>query len=179
MTQISLEGATPRQKEFIESLMRERECELGELVIDSPKQASNLISALLRAPRKAKVEKDTELLEALSSVEKSKYAIPVSELILDFFDEKIDNDLLFVEVKNSMYGLQIRRLHGSVGSFSRTRLSRTDSLSILRHIAQDTYKYARLFGEHYQCCGRCGADLTDDLSRKFQMGPTCRKVWGL
>lgn len=171
-------GATERQQSFILDLLETREYDNLEFIINSPKEASNLIDALLKAPKKAKAHKDTELFEALSAVQKSKYAIPVSELILDFFDEKIDNDLLFIEVREYNGTLYLRRLHGSVGSFVRTKLSRKDTLVILRHIAQDTYKYAKLFGMHYSCCGKCGADLTDETSRRYQLGPDCRKAWG-
>lgn len=174
----NLAGATPRQQEFIIDLLAKREYTLGDVVIDSPKAASNLIDTLLKAPLKAKADRDEELYEALCKVQKSKYAVPTAELIMDFFDEKIDNDLLFVEVREYEGRLYIRRLHGAPGAFNRSKLSRRDSLAVLAQIAQDTYKYARLFGEHYQCCGKCGAELTDEKSRKFQLGPDCRKAWG-
>lgn len=175
-----LSGATPRQAEFITELLESRNYVIGDTVVNSPKEASDLISRLLSAPFKTKETTiDKELFEALSAVQKSKYAIPTNELILDFFDEKIHTDMLFVEVKEYRDKLTIRRLHGSVGDFMRTRLSRKDSLSILRHIAHDTYKYARLFGEHFSCCGKCSAPLTDDKSRRLQLGPDCRKAFGL
>lgn len=177
-TSVRLEGATPRQKEFIEKLLSERTY-AGSIQVDSPSQASRLITELLRAPRKSVRDTvDTELFEALSAVQKSKYAIPTSEILLDFFDKTIDNDLLFVEVKEHLGKLQIRQLHGAVGDFTRTKLSRKDALVILRHIAQDTYKYARLFGEHFVCCGKCAAPLTDEKSRKLQLGPICQKAFG-
>lgn len=178
-----LAGATPRQRDFIIDLLAARDYVLGtHEIVTSAKEASNLISKLLAAPKKPvqKVEKkrDEELFEALCAVQKSKYAIPVSELVLDFFDEKIENDLLFVEVREYQGTLYIRRLHGSVGDFTRSKLSRRDSLVILGHIARDTYKYAKLFGEHYSCCGKCGAPLTDEVSRRLQLGPDCRKAFG-
>jgi hypothetical protein len=173
-----LAGATPKQQEFIADLLASRQYELGDTLIDSPRAASNLISELMMAPYKAIQGTDTELFEALSSVQKSKYAIPTSELILDFYTERIDSELLFIEVKEHRSRLQIRRLHGAVGDFTRTRMTRQDSLSILRHIAQDTYKYTKLFGEHFVCCGKCSAPLTDDTSRRIQLGPDCRKAFG-
>ena len=182
--QEKLAGATPRQRDFIIDLLANRDYVLGtHETVNSAQEASSLISKLLAAPKKAPaaraaVKRDEELLEALSAVQKSKYAIPVSELILDFFDENIDNDLLFVEVREYQNTLYIRRLHGSVGGFTRSKLSRRDSLAILRHIARDTYNYAKLFGQHYSCCGKCGADLTDEVSRRLQLGPDCRKAFG-
>lgn len=172
-----LAGATERQQNFILTLAQEREYELTE-IINSPKEASDLISKLLKMPKKVQKVHDPELSEALSKVIKSKYAVPVEELILDFYDENIDNDLLFVEVREYQGHLYLRRLHGSVGSFVRSKLSRKDTLAILGHIAQDPYKYAKLFGEHYSCCGKCGAELTDAVSRKLQLGPDCRKAFG-
>ena len=174
-----LDGATPRQQEFIKSLIQERDYKLSDaVVINSTKEASNFIKDLLRAPKKSLEVRDPELFGALSSVQKSKYAVPTSELFLELFDEVIDNDLLFLEVKEHQDNLQIRRLHGAVGSFTRTELSRKDSLQILNIISQDTYKYARLFGENYSCCGKCSAELTDEISRKYQLGPDCRKAFG-
>lgn len=176
----NLEGATPRQRDFINDLLARRDYVLGVEQIKSPQEASELISKLLKAPKKATpvIKRDEELFEALSAVQKSKYAIPTAELILDFFDEKIENDLLFVEVREYEKTLYIRRLHGAVGGFTRTKLSRRDSLVILQHLAKNTYEYARLFGEHYSCCGKCGADLTDEKSRRLQLGPECRKAFG-
>lgn len=179
MTELVLDGATPRQQEFIKSLLKERNYEVGAVTINSPKEASNLIRRILLAPKKPLQQVDSELFEALSSVQKSKYAVPTSELFLELFDEVINNDLLFLEVKERDNNLQIRRLHGAVGSFSRTELSRGDSLKILKVIAQDPYKYAKMFGEHYSCCGKCSAELTDEKSRKYLLGPDCRKAFGI
>lgn len=172
-----LSGATPRQVEFIKSLLDERIYTLSEnLVINSSSQASNLIRSLLQSPKK--IKEDAELFGALSSVPKARYAIPTSEIFLDTLDGKVNGDLLFVEVKERDRVLQIRRLHGSTGGFSRSTLSRNDSLTILGHIAQEPYKYTRLFGEHYSCCGKCGAELTDEVSRSLFLGPHCRKAFG-
>lgn len=179
MESTQLAGATPRQRDFIETLLAERDYTLGtEVTVNSPADASNLINTLLRSPRRLVPLRDAEMDEALSSVQKSKYAVPTSELMLELFDEPITGDLLFLEVREYRGTLYLRRLHGALGGFTRTKMSRRDTLSLLRHIARDTYKYARIFGEHYSCCGKCGADLTDEKSRRFQLGPDCRKAWG-
>jgi hypothetical protein len=179
----NLAGATHNQQEFITSLLRKRDYTLGDVVINTPQEASALIKELLAAPLLPRAVytppvRDEELFEALSSVQKSFYALPTSELFLDVMDEKISGDLLFVQVREYEKTLYLRRLHGSVGGFTRTKMSRKDSLIILRKIAEDSYKYSRAFGEHYQCCGKCGAELTDAQSRKLMLGPTCRKVFG-
>jgi hypothetical protein len=174
-----LAGGTPRQIELIKTLLEERNYVLlDELVINSSSQASKLIRSLLQSPKKLNATReDKELFGALSSVPKSRYAIPASELFLDILDEKVNGDLLFVEVKEHHDNLQIRRLHGSVGGFSRSKMSRDTSLTVLGLITQNPYKYARLFGEHYSCCGKCGAELTDEVSRSVFLGPHCRKVF--
>jgi hypothetical protein len=51
--------------------------------------------------------------------------------------------------------------------------------AIVETIEYDPYKYARLFGEHYTCCGSCGAPLTDNKSRELMLGPECRKKFSL
>lgn len=182
---IDLMGATDRQRGFILDLLDNRLYTLAadEHIIDNPRKASDLIDKLLRAPRKPLAAKpaarDAELEEALASVPKAKYAIPANEIFADMFDAKINNDLLFVEVKEYMNRLYVRRLHGSVGSFTRSKLTRSDSLTVLGIIKRNPYNYTKLFGEHHKCCGRCGAELTDDESRRLLLGPVCRKAFGV
>lgn len=173
-----LAGATERQRNFILDLLATRE--YGEdVIVNSSSEASKLIDKLLRAPKKrGATPRDSELFTALSAVQKSRYAIPVSELFTDMMDEEIAGDLLFLQVSEYCGTLYLRRLHGSIGGFTRTKMSRNDSLTVLRIIATDTYKYARLFGEHYSCCGKCGAELTDERSRALLLGPDCRKEFG-
>lgn len=179
MSNVYLEGATPRQRVFIENLMAERSFSTEtDVVINSPSEASSFIKTLLKTPKKLETEQDSELLQALSSIPKSKYAIPLSETSLDLVEEVINSEYLFVEVREYQKTLQLRRLTGSVGSFVRSRLSISDSLLILSAIASNPYKYARLFGEVYACCGKCGAELTDDTSRSMFLGPVCRKSFG-
>jgi len=77
-----------------------------------------------------------------------------------------------------MHTLYMRRLTGSVGAFNRYKLTKNDTLALVELIARDAYKYTKLFGEHYSCCGKCGAELTDPISRQYQLGPDCRKAFG-
>lgn len=174
----ALAGATTKQAAFITSLLAERDFALGSRVVNSPREASALIEDLLAAPRKPKAERPADALTALlNSVQKSKYALAVDGLLL--MDERVNGDLLFVEVKEYNGHRYLRRLHGSVGDFTRTKMSREDSLIVLNAIARDPYAHARAFGEHFRCCGKCAAPLTDERSRALQLGPDCRKEFGL
>ncbi len=192
MTQMTLpivkDAASEKQVAFIDSLLTERELDAIQvssfrsmLPTLTKKQASGTIDLLLRLPQKAtKVPgADKSLLqEALSSAPKSKYAIPTSELDISLEGTPLTGDLLFIEVKEYMGNLYMRRLTGSVGGFTRHRVPSQDSITIMNVISQDPYKYAKIFGQHYSCCGSCGAELTDPVSRDLQLGPECRKKFG-
>ena len=141
----------------------------------SKKEASEVIDKLVNAKR---LPKNPELQTILASIPKSKYAIPTSELDV-FIEEKVNGDLLFLEVKEYMGVLYMRKLLGSLGGFTRTKLSVSDVKELVNIIAANPVEYARIFGEHYSCCGKCGAELTDPISRKLQFGPTCRVEFGL
>jgi hypothetical protein len=119
-----------------------------------------------------------ELNGALATIPQSKYAIPVSELMTDFLKDKVHGDLVFLEVREYMKRLFIKKLYGSVGAFTRVQVNVEDAIAFVRLIQRDPYKYARNFAEHYQCCGKCGAELTDPISREVMLGPWCRKAFG-
>lgn len=160
------------------------------------KSASKLIDAFLKYPKiqkqptlplpewqevvkKAEPNLYGELLGALRTVPMSKYAIPVSELMTDLLKEPVHGDLVFLEVKEYMKKVYMKKLYGSVGAFTRVRPAIEDALVFIGIIQKDPYKYAKLFGEHYKCCGKCGAELTDPVSRSLMLGPECRKSFSL
>ena len=192
MTQMTLQlvkdAASEKQVAFIDSLLTERELDAIQvssfrsmLPTLTKKQASGMIDLLLRLPQKAtKVPGATKSLlqEALLKAPKSKYAIPAGELDISLEGTPLTGDLLFIEVKEYMGNLYMRRLTGSVGGFTRHRVPSQDSITIMNVISQDPYKYAKIFGQHYSCCGSCGAELTDPVSRDLQLGPECRKKFG-
>jgi hypothetical protein len=188
MTTATLFGPSEKQVSFISSLLDERELEAeardgfrAALATMDRKAASNLIDVLLKLPKAAtKVpgSAGSKLQEALSSAPKSKYAIPNDELDISLESTKLTGDHLFIEIREYMGNLYMRRLHGSVGGFTRIRVANADAITIVNHIAQDPYKYAREFGKIYSCCGSCGAELTDPTSRELQLGPECRKKFG-
>jgi hypothetical protein len=191
MTQMTLpvaDQASEKQIAFILSLIDERELDsitrssLKATVSSlNKKGASGLIDMLLALPKateKVVGAVKTSIQEALSKAPKSKYAIPASELDLTLTDTPLTGDLLFLEIREYMNNLYMRRLTGSVGGFTRWKVPNEDAVAIMSIISQDPYKYTKLFGEHYSCCGSCGAELTDPISRELQLGPECRKKFG-
>jgi hypothetical protein len=192
MTSLTLEplrpelAASEKQISFVQDLIAAREVEDHiadninesiELGVYSKKHASHDIDAFLKLPKRAKVTKPSNAMQSLlASVPKSKYAIPADELELSSIE--IKNDLLFVEIKEYMSTLYMRQLHGAPGRFNRSKLTTEQVEEVVSILANNPYKYTRIFGEHYACCGSCGAELTDARSRELQLGPECRKKFG-
>ena len=180
--------ASEKQVAFITSLLAERDLDaISEAAIRAhlstltKKQASGFIDILLAAPKsetKVLAVKKAGIQEALSKAPKSKYAVPADELDIVLTDTPVTGDLLFIEIREYMDNLYMRRLTGSVGGFTRWKVPNEDAVMIMNIISQDPYKYTKLFGEHYSCCGSCGAELTDPISRELQLGPECRKKFG-
>lgn len=117
--------------------------------------------------------------KALLTIPKSKYAIPMSELMPEFLEQSAKGDLVFLEVREYKKHTYIRRLYGSYGGFNREKVSLPDASTFVRLIASEPLKYAKLFGLAYKCCAKCMADLTDERSRELALGPICRKSFGL
>lgn len=181
----TLIGPSEKQVDFILGLIKERDIETGEaaelrenLPMLSKLQASDLIKRLLELPKLPKAPRVNPTQVPLATIQKSKYAIPVADLSHLDLDFEIHGDLLFVEVREFMSTLYMRRLTGSLGGFTRHKLSVQDVLDLVGVIKSNQYGYAKLFGVHYSCCGSCGAELTDPTSRSLQLGPECRKKFG-
>jgi hypothetical protein len=199
MTQV-IEVASEKQIKFLDDLLNSKavpativEVFTAQKATLTKKQASGYISMFLGFPngepakpvgmvltpeQEARQRLFAELNEALQTIPKSKYAIPVTELMLDFMKQPVHGDLVFLEVKEYMKRLQMNKLFGSVGAFSRVRPAVEDALAFVRIVQKDPYKYARNFAEHYKCCGKCGAELTDPRSRELMLGPDCRRAFG-
>ena len=186
----TLFGPSEKQIAFIEALLEERDVDdivatsiRGTLPAMDKKKASFTIDMLVKLPKRehripSPGGAKTQLQEALSKAPKSKYAVPTSELDIALIDTPLNGDLLFIEIREYMGNLHMRRLTGSVGGFTRWKVSNQDSVALAGIIAQDPYRYAKIFGQHYSCCGSCGAELTDPKSRELQLGPECRKKFG-
>lgn len=182
--------ATEAQVKFVTALaesraLTEKQVELFAIVSKSgysKNEASLIIESFKAMPYKARpnvAPERNELQDALRTIPKSKYAVEFSELG-SFFPNIASNgnDLLFLEVREFKGSVYMRRLHGAPGGFSRSRLSRADTIALAKVIARDAVAAVQRFGRHYSVCGCCGADLTDSLSRELNLGPECRKRFG-
>lgn len=183
--------ATAKQIWFIENLIEKKN--VGETMLAKQtlakiadnklekQEASKLIDELISmTPLKSSTSAPSAasvMQNLLAEVPKAKYAIPMDEIDLAI-EEKVNGDILFVEVREYMNTLYMRRLHGSPGYFNRTKLSTNDIKLVIELVKKNPLKYTQLFGEVHKCCGKCGADLTDQLSRELKLGPRCRKEFG-
>jgi len=191
MTQVlTTNTITDRQRDFITSLLKERSIseqtrtDMNDMLRETPGRswASETIDYLLKqpklAPGKSAAAPSSPVQEALALIPKSKYAIPAEEIDAVLEKTPVTGDLLFIEVREYMNRLYMRRLTGAPGGFSRWQVAQADAVTIAKLIKTEPYKYTKLFGEHYSCCGSCGAELTDQRSRELQLGPECRKKFG-
>lgn len=183
--------ASPKQIQFITDLIEKKN--LGDTAkaltvmakiaankLDK-QEASKLIDELIAAPvRVTSTPPATaagKLQNLLGEVPKAKYAIPMDEIDLGI-EETVNGDILFIEVREYMNVLYMRRLHGAPGNFNRSKLSFKDTELLVNLVKKDPLKYTQLFGEVHKCCGKCGAELTDQISRELKLGPRCRKEFG-
>lgn len=183
--------ASPKQIQFITDLIDKKN--LGETaravtvlakIADNKldkQEASKLIDELIVAKplvtATSTMSAAGKLQNLLGEVPKAKYAVPMDEIDLAI-DENVNGDILFVEVREYMNVLYMRRLHGSPGSFNRSKLSFKDTELLINLVKKNPLKYTQLFGEVHSCCGKCGAELTDQISRDLKLGPRCRKEFG-
>lgn len=179
--------ASEKQVSFVADLLKTREYDINDEFIQfvgdelemsslSKSDASRLIDMLINAPKRKGARSASQ--ELLATVPKSKYAVPSEMLIGVTTTDTFTNDLVFVEIKEYMNTLYMRRLHGAPGGFTRSKLTTESVKALIAIIAVDPYKFTKIFGEHYSCCGCCGAELTDEKSRSLQLGPECRKKFG-
>lgn len=189
-------AASERQLTFLKDLLETRditpaskEMGLASLVTMSKAEASILIGSLLHTPKKPVVPMlplhdlptavtGQEVQAALACIPMSFYAIDNSEINISMAHLRLSGDLTFLQVRKYLGQTYMRRLTGSVGGFTRHKLSNQDVVTLTKVIAQNPEKYSTLFAEHYNVCGICGAELTDPISRSINYGPTCRKVYG-
>lgn len=184
-------SASPRQRDFINTLLRERvvpeavQAQIQALLMNpdaSPREhISPIIDQLMRMPKKTEARATVARPNRWDGIEKSKYAVPATDIPLGspLRDALGGNDHLFFEVREYMERMYMRQLHGAPGSFSRTKFTWQQVDEALNLIRGNCLEYSQLFGSIYTCCGVCGAELTDRESRRLKLGPECRKRFGL
>lgn len=192
MTTINLIPATQKQVDYLRSLIANKEVTETERAdwFDRLNRgyfdkvgASNLIDLLLKRPYKkhepaAKPKANPVVQEMLSTIPKSRYALNVADFTVAGVDHTFTGDLVFIQVKEYMGTLYMRQLLGSFGGFTRKKMTTEQVKLAVGLIKADPYAATKRFGEHYSCCGCCGAELTDERSRELQLGPECRKKFG-
>lgn len=198
MTIMTADQATEKQLKFIEDLLVQKAVPeaikmqyLENKETMTKKIASSFITIFLGLPN-AEIKADApadnlnekqklylELKQEIEAMPTAKYAIPAGEVMMDLLEKPIANDMVFVEIRKYQGKTYIKQLHGAPGSFMRSMMPMADALVFARIIQRDPYNYTKLFADHYQCCGRCGAELTDEVSRQLRLGPDCRKAFGV
>lgn len=171
--------ATPKQKDFILSLVADRavpaefRTTIDEEWTDLTKAvASEFINALKLLPYAQKVSH-------LDGLTHSYYAIPAFMVNPALTDIEINNDMMFVVVAQYMNTVYMKQVHGSVENFARSRMSARDVRAVAKVLKTDPLRFIQLFGESHGVCGKCAAKLTDQKSRETGFGPDCRKQLGL
>ncbi len=183
--------ATIKQISFINTLFAERsitpEMESGyRAVMSTPafdgKAASNVINALLLAPRRPKTSPVSafptvyaEAQNALGTVDLGFYAIPAGWVSAQPIDLH-GNDYLFLRVRSYGGKLYMSRIFGSFAALRYQRLSSRDALTLVKVIREDMHAFQENWHKVSGNCGRCNSPLTDKVSRETGFGPECRKI---
>lgn len=194
--------ATPRQVTFINDLVKQREVPADlKASLDAAfptltkRAASQYIGALLllakvKAPAApvaaaapVRIDPRDLVSKALTEVPTGRYALEGALLDILFKTEKTRGEIYFVEVKELSRRDKrkgIFRIAGAPGYFNRFRIATTDDQIIAAsEVSTHLLEAAKRFADHYSCCARCAAPLTDDRSRELGLGPTCRKYFGI
>ncbi len=185
----------PGTVNYLTDLVRDRDVEPGKSSTEclaaltkwlakpttTQKMASEMIDRNRHKPRRSIViaaavtpPKKTSYPEVPEVVPSSKFAV-LSELLTAIPPAWGKQEYLFFEVKRLHNRRVIRRLTGNLGGFKRSTLPPDLALELYGHLSKEAFAYqaSLTFGEIHECCGRCGADLTDDQSRERQFGPIC------
>ncbi len=187
----------PSQKslDFLTDLVRDRDVSPGKTATQclaelahwlatprSQKDVSAMIDRSRKAPKRSAFTPApvgtktvyTPYPSVPESVPSSKFAV-LTELLTEIPDSWRKQELLFLEVKQYRGKRVIRRLTGAPGKFNRHFLPASLAAELFGHLERQDFAYnaAQMFGKHYTVCGRCAAELTDDMSRERLMGPIC------
>lgn len=159
--------ATDRQKEFVRTLLAERQ---GNEKIDSIRTALNVAreNNVLNAEI---VSNAITLLLAIpvnsTKIPDGKYALPAEDGHFVFY--QVDSP---TEGKWAGYTF-VSQLIGSVGDWNEQRLSRSVSDSVKARIAANVEEAARMFGIKAKACSYCSSPLSNIQSRAAGYGETC------
>lgn len=163
--------ATAKQKDFVRSLLAERE---GNAEAEAIRQRLNKAREEFRLTLEFVSGVIGELLEIhpVEVVPAGRYALPAEDGHFVFY--KVDTP---TEGKWAGYTF-VSQLIGSVGDWSEQRLDKSHSKSVLHRIAADVEEAARMFGLKARACGHCLSPLSNVQSRAAGYGETCANNHG-
>ena len=183
--------ATVKQINFINTLLSERDLTPADeqgyrtvIAADTfgPQQASRVITALMKLPRKARPAAAAapsawaEAQERLRSLDISFYAVPAQAVMAQEIDLN-GNDYLFLRTRNYMGKTYLSRVYGAYGAPRYQKIGNPRLVTALAAIlAEDGGTYAENWHKVSGNCGRCNATLTDAESRERGFGPDCWKI---
>lgn len=167
--------ASPKQVEFVVKLISER---FAEGTFNGPDpatltgaQASQWIDRLLTMPKLPAPSKATARVYVPDSIPEARYAIPASALAGKHKDSMV---LFRVTPERELW-----QLVGAPGSFAKQPVSKAVAETALAVLLADPHTAALAFSQQYTRCAKCGAELSDDESKRIGLGPVCREAFGL
>lgn len=157
---------THRQRTFIANLFGERVTDgivVPPLEEMTTRMASQMISQLLKAPRKPR-----EADKPLGSVPDGRYAVDTPTGVKFYIFRTADT--------GSYHGFQfVSRQSGD----NRLRISKDERIFATKAVLEAGTMPAMLrYGRELGVCGHCGRSLTDEDSRARGIGPVCAKMIG-
>ena len=144
---------TTKQKSFIEKLLSERSFDFnGDLANLSSREASEMITNLLAAPRKAGQERPFE---------QGMY-------------RTANGDIFRVQKSRESGNLYAKRLVIDIGGVASFEFE-SGAMRFLKASDKMSLEDAKAFGVETGICCVCGAFLTDERSVAEGIGPVCRE----
>jgi len=190
--------ATLKQRNFLKDLANERQVgetakasvlALAEREDLTGHDASQMIETLMARPKiqrpRPPITRATSPWAAvnakLADLITSKFAIYTRDLPTALQALANGNDMLFLENREYRGRRYFRQLHGAPGRFNRTGFGPATAEALIDYLssAGHALEAGKRFSVHYTCCARCGAELTDTLSRAAGYGPECRRHVGI
>jgi hypothetical protein len=181
---------------YVTDLVRDRETNPGENATEAlarltkwlanpkttQKDVSDMIDRLKTKPKRAALVPTPVAGHTVwapypavpEAVPSAKFAL-LTELLHNAPEAWQKQEYLFFEVKKLRGKRVIRRLVGAPGRFNRTALPSALATELYGHLENEAFAFqaSKTFGEIYQVCGRCSAELTDNDSRERKFGPVC------
>lgn len=165
MTETEVKLATEKQLLFINKLLAERvgnpkiiEMDLDLPNLDVPTASDTIRKLLAIAPSKRAI-----------SIPEGDYAIRGIDGVIRFYT------VFFGKKGTTWENILLVNQHVSD---ERIPVKGDTRKSVISSIAADVQAASLLYGQESGHCGRCGKELTNEISRSVGIGPWCQKVMG-